>query len=1235
MTTGKYCCWFHPSHDYSQKKLDDRCPECDREFGFPLKHPPSELRQYRDIVPLDRGFYSATFEAKVGSLGREVVLKLVPISVYEFFGKNFEEECHRHKQIADGTDHLVDIFDFGEEDVRFGHDTLRCHFAELQKVSGIQLDDYLSQPGRCTGHIVSQLAIDLFHLLRELDNRHAYHNDLHARNILVEDLGVESTRAEAVAPNVRAVAIDLGSLEAKSLSDTLRTDDTTPERLGDLHVVVRHLLTFREHLLRDLDHTVDTDYRIALLLDEVAHELTPDALTQRTPDYLDIVLRIEQHTKYVASPWQQPAGLKRFTESYNAQSLHPWFVPRLLVDPGGKWLRAVSTTGPQLITGIRGCGKTMLLRALHIHARLSHHQFEADTGHAPGVPFAEALRRDGFVGLYVSATRLLDVLGRRSEDLQQPFARLFLAYGREALRAARHLRERTTGVVRSRYWRHLAEVVAAYVAGADVERLSISDDRFERETQAMLVSLERGEASHSLRANPTIAFQELAEAIRQVASCWSESTVLFLLDDVSTRHVNLTSVSHLFGTLFFQSPHCAFKMTTEVQTFEQILRSPGLIEKARPGRDYESFDLGAEVNRRLRYRRGSAFLAEILQHRADQLKDHPSASPQKLLGDCSLEDIARHIARTGSTSGQRKETYHGIRALCALCVGDIGDALMLYEAMLRGGWDGGVPIPKSIQSGCFQEYCSRRLYHLNRQSRDFKDFALGFAQASHELLIKSARDSNSRRGRLRQYTTLLVNLSTGDTAAQFERIRELVDAGVFVMEGGTEAPRTKSQGDDPIQQFNLTFRKLFGVSSYIGLAASDRFEMSGERLQDWLRIPADGRRILMEGLGGEVSEEERYADPACDSWGPGDESPSNSANHQRLPFEDKNAKKEHTAGGPDTGNSDVVESQRVPTVSGVRKGELKDAGILSMVVGLGFERRTLTSVKRVLEVCSPENAIMIRYQEPGFSDSIRRTVRQNVQTVNEISYKETIDLPSGPVLVDVTGLSKGLLFRIVRSILMRDGEVYIAHTEAETHYPLNADIDLVLGGRTGSPYETLEAAGDLWSGEHKPYLFDRLLRTQSDESRGRLLCAAASPKHERLLSFLEIRPFDEVDIVVPASESPRSNLARLAAKVATEGLEASSIEAIDSDDVVEQLTFLVNRFRRYYLAGGFNVELALTGSKLHAVACAALASAYRVSEVWYVRPQSFDPGRFTRGTRSTKFLHVELPVNHSATGDRE
>ena len=1223
MTTGKYCCWFHPSHDYSPKTLDDRCPQCDRDFGFPLKHAPSQLRQYRDIVPLDRGFYSATFKAKVGALGREVVLKLVPISVYEFFGKNFEEECRRHKQIADGTEHLVDIFDFGEEDVRFGHDTLRCHFAELQKVNGIQLDAYLSQPGRCTGHIVSQLAIDLFRLLRELDNRRAYHNDLHARNILVEDLAVESTRAEAVVPNVRAVAIDLGSLEAKSLSDTSRKNDPTPERLGDLHVVVRHLLTFREHLLRHPDQTVDTDYRIALLLDEVAHELAPDALTQRTPDYLDIVHRIEQHTKDVASPWQEPLGLKRFTESYNAQSLHPWFVPRLLVDPDGKWLRAVSTTGPQLITGIRGCGKTMLLRALHIHARLS--QFEPDTAPAPAEPLAASLRRDGFVGLYVSATRLLDVLGRRSDDLQQPFARLFLAYGREALRAARHLRERTTGVVRSRYWRHLAEVVAAYVADADVARLSISDDRFERETQAMLVSLERGEASHSLQANPTIAFQELAEAIRQIASCWSESTVLFLLDDVSTRHVNLTSVSHLFGTLFFQSPHCAFKMTTEVQTFEQILRSPGLIEKARPGRDYESFDLGAEVNRRLRYQHGSAFLAEILQHRANQLKDHPSASPQKLLGDCSLEDIARQIVRTGSTSRQRKETYHGIRALCALCVGDIGDALMLYEAMLRGGWDGGIPIPKSIQSGCFQEYCSRRLYHLNRQNRDFKDFALGFAQASHELLIRSGRDPNGRRGRLRQYTTLLVNLSTGDTAAQFDRIRELVDAGVFVMEGGTEAPRTKSRGDDPIQQFNLTFRKLFGVSSYIGLAASDRFEMSGERLQEWLRSPAEGKRILMEGLGGELSATERYADAACDSWGPDDKSQSTSADHQRLPFDGKDAKKEETEEGADTGSSEAVEWQRVPTVAVVRKNELEDAGILSVVVGLGFERRTLTSVKRVLEVCAPGYALMIRYPVPGFSASIRRAVRQNVEAVNEISYEETIDLPSGPVLVDVTGLSKGLLFRVVRSILMRDGEVYIAHTEAGTHYPLNADIDLVLEGRNDSPYETLEAAGDLWSGERKPYLFDRLLQTQSDESRGRLLCAAASPKHERLLSLLEIRPFDEVDIVVPATESPRSKLARLAATVATGGLEASSIETIDSDDVVEQLTFLVNRFRRYYLGGGFNVELALTGSKLHAVACAALASAYRVSEVWYVRPQSFDPGRFTRGTRSTKFLHLELP----------
>src|SRR5690606_33410068 len=98
----------------------------------------------------------------------------------------------------------------------------------------------------------------------------------------------------------------------------------------------------------------------------------------------------------------------------------------------------------------------------------------------------------------------------------------------------------------------------------------------------------------------------------------------------------------LLSTLMFPHDKCAFKVTTEAQTLELVLKSPGLVERARVGRDYESFDLAAEIHAKLRERTGRAakdFVAEILGQRASLSPTHPSLSPKELLGDQSLVRI--------------------------------------------------------------------------------------------------------------------------------------------------------------------------------------------------------------------------------------------------------------------------------------------------------------------------------------------------------------------------------------------------------------------------------------------------------------------------------------------------------------------------------------------------------------------------------------------------------------------
>ena len=416
------------------------------------------------------------------------------------------------------------------------------------------------------------------------------------------------------------VAVDFGSVTDGSKSDI--------SRLGDLHSIGRYIEVFASRLMQRPGETDDVDYRLAGQLQEIAALLAPEAVNQRPPEFDVLRDRIRYSYGFVASPWKDPPPLRRFDDSYNAQTLHPWFVSKLLVDPDGDWLKEISVQGPQVISGMRGCGKTMLLRSLMFHARAAAYQDEDDTQ-----PIGDRLAADHFVGLYVSCNRLLDPLGTVG-PLHLPEARLFVAFAREALRAIRHLREIDSSLPSLGAAGNVGRVISDYVENVPTK---LADDEWalERLTLQLLASLQRGESEHQLTTDPSAAFVALAEAMQHCSTIWAGSPTFFLLDDVSTRHLSEESIQRLVSRLVFLSEVCAFKMTTEHQTLEYVLKSPGLIENARPGRDYKVFDLGARVNERMKMPQkkggGSTFIRDILALRSEEYPAHPThVSPADL-----------------------------------------------------------------------------------------------------------------------------------------------------------------------------------------------------------------------------------------------------------------------------------------------------------------------------------------------------------------------------------------------------------------------------------------------------------------------------------------------------------------------------------------------------------------------------------------------------------------------------
>lgn len=1233
MKKGKYCCFFCPSKDYTEKSLDQECPRCGRSYGFVLDKRPAVVGQYRIVKELGRGFYGAAYVAERGAFRRAYVLKISPVEFYPFFGKaSFEEETKMHATLARTAEHVAGIDDAFDAEVTFGdgETVLNCHVTVLDYVEGDLLQEYLDGGVVANATNVCQIAIDLLRIRGEFEAHQLNHNDLHAENLIVERLAPQARRVDAIDGSIRVKAIDLGSISDASKS--------TAERLGDMYSIALHVDKLLDRLLARQTELDDRDCRTTLALQGIVNGLLSDVQKARHPNFADLEAQIKE-AYYRASqpwrPWSNPLNLKGFGDHYNAQTLVSWDVPRLLVDPQDRWLAEVTKPGPQIITGMRGCGKTMLLRALDIHARAARLGEEGKFESTERV--MTRIRNDKFVGLFVSAMRLLE-LRHSTAKIEHRLTRLFVYYALEAARALIHLRDVDQSVIAPGAHTRLAEAVAAYLEGASDVLASSSLEDLERRLERYAVVASRGSSPIEVKQSPTEVFQRLADSLRGCASVFAGSTVLFLLDDVSSRYLEIERVEELLSALLFQAPNCAFKCTSEWQTIELGLRSPGRIHPSRIDRDLAVFDLGADVFEKINGTgkdKGTDFVEQILRQRARYHAAHPKVGPRGLLGDVSLEQVAREIATSSTTSRERKQAYRGLSCLTNVCVGDIGDVIKLYEEILKQAASEKkamtVPIPAAVQADCFQTLSSRRIYDLNRRGGYYMNHALAFSAAAHELLVRSAKKGANKVDetvRLRQYSSIYVRVSADDPESlnlQIEKLRDLIDAGVFVY--ADSSPRSKTKDSNPIQQFKLSYRKIYGLAAYIGLSDRDRFELSGKDLLDWLTAPS--KDILLRNLiGGEadtsVSGQDRVEAPLAPV---GSVSAGRGADDLLM---------QESLFGEGMTVEIVERTGRVRGASAkpldvsireLQLGDLGALGVTSVLSGLGFEERTLRSNDVLSGGLNRVGAQLVQYSVAGHGNAIEKFWRDRGHNSSVLAYERATggiyDL-DGLSLVDISGLSKPIIFSAIRRELEKKGRVVVFHMSAKTHYPLEEDLNrLFEAERRDDPIAFLDSLGGILKGETGPYSERKLLGEDVDISRNRALIAFASAKHERLFSLLDRREFDYIDVMVHMDDSPRARVAKFAADFVCQNYQNAGLTPIPAAPLADVVRVLDERYLDLYSAGA-NVELGLTGSKFQAVASAVLASGRRVAQAWYLSPTEFDEKRFTRGVGEAHIYDICL-----------
>jgi len=768
---AKYCCFFDPQKNYEEKELHDTCPVCGKKYDYPLMNAPKEIingdKKYVIEKAIARGFYSATYKCSLTkTYGTQTrLIKIIPEQIYAYFGKDFNDECMAHARVAAGKEHIVAISDAFSADVQFGDNKLKCFIVEMDYIDGVSLDDYISNSNNVTPVNFAQIAIDLLRLWAELIAQPVYHNDLHAGNLIIENLRQGIQRSEALNDRIRLVAIDLNSASDDNLSDS--------SRRGDQAHISCHIHEMVEKLRSkciDIDSEIDIEYRLMETLERIEHIIIPKeyAADLPTTDELIKTIKNEFDNGMSYSPWKKVLSLTRLNDGVNAQTIHSCYVPALLEDPNGEWLKEITIAEPQLITGMRGCGKTMFLNSIDFHARLHGEKH----GESSSKRIAR-ITKDTYVGLLASCRYIVNC------DINDVPSFLIWLYATESVRLCRHLNDVDHFSVNKTYGKDIIDIINILFK-SDIDfgtnpslysiekHLVVNNNRF----------FDSGKKLHlSLPVND--AFELLAATIRKISPIFASKRIFFLLDDASTRYLAPDKISELFRRMLFMSTSCSFKITTELQSTIRF-KSAGNYDWTCESRDYQIFDLGAKVFEETRKPSGKNFVANILDKRKRFCPSYPEYSSEEILGDCKLKQIAEKIVNSKEKSKERKSIYHGITALASLCVGDIGDVIFLYDSIvdvIKKNSKVQLPIAPEKQTECYQQLCSRRMYNLNKRNDElFRQYVECFADAAYTLLIEShvtMNKQNVKRDVLRQYNGLYVKITSGDEKKQLKKLRTL------------------------------------------------------------------------------------------------------------------------------------------------------------------------------------------------------------------------------------------------------------------------------------------------------------------------------------------------------------------------------------------------------------------------------------------------------------------------------
>jgi len=804
------------------KDIESCCPECGSPIDIGLNFVGQTVGGYDLTDYIGRGFYGLTYKCK-NRAGIDFAIKIIPEKIYKKQDKDFDSEIDKYTALRNHPN-IARLEDKGKDIIQFGESEIPCYFLVMEWIEGKTLRSFLEKE-KITATDVFSICTEIASALDRFEGANLCHNDLNADNIMVVELEIDELGIRYTSSRVQIKIIDTGS--------AIFQDERHHSKISDLNFLGLHIAKMIDavkqtrHLPLEQQAFLETLERyVGRLRDENASRgfTTARDFIQRLRDAYDRKERYEiEANETLRTPFEYLNALDFGDNST--------LVGRLFHDDF-PWVRESIMAPSQqvLVTGPRGCGKTMILKNLRFRTRLL-----ATSDEPTPESFIQVADRSDFIGLFVSArvefgnNLFTEKLPAWAQEEDNTICFFQLLYALEALE--------TLVLIKTHFGVEFdlrAELNFCDLINNAINQNARSLNEALSDVRTCILKIRMCEFEHKDADVLTGGgfLRRLCSVFLNLHPSFKGKKINFLLDDFSKPKVPASIQKSLLPLIWAPGEGYFFKVSAHSKSTE---KSDSRGNQYDAHRDFSEVNLGKEFISYTNTKSGQESIDKTLTSilsRRFMLSAQNSGSfvePKTVLGpgpDSIAEELTK--AQEAGTSYQ----YRGWKTIQALCSGEISFVIDVFGRLFEShDKHASYPISATIQNRVIKELSKnelRSLQYLPQVHTNLFEIAQAFGVLSrHKLISKKVKDG--KNSRYAEYTRMEVDLKKQNAKAS-DAMDELISSGVFI-DGGYSS----SSSATPTQR--LLFRKIFTPAFPTTWANRDGFNWTQERFLEFSLDP--------------------------------------------------------------------------------------------------------------------------------------------------------------------------------------------------------------------------------------------------------------------------------------------------------------------------------------------------------------------------------------------------------------